>query len=178
MRIQRLRVNCPAQRGQSGGQVAARTAGVDACMKKGRRAKRVCLHLSDMLRLRKLPTCISNRRTLYRKVRMDETGNPSLDSWSVLPLSADVTGNLAIVSRAILRKNFELDSLSAQPDATVYPITSSIRECRILSAQRHRSIAFHQTTFSHSLNVILAHSRRRHQRVPKSRGSLAAATDQ
>ena len=37
------------------------------------------LHLSDMLRLRKLPTCISNRRTFYRKVRMDKTGNPSLD---------------------------------------------------------------------------------------------------
>jgi hypothetical protein len=41
-----------------------------------------------------------------------------------------------------------------------------------------RSTAFHQITFSHSLNVILAHSRRRHQLVPKSRGSWAAATDQ
>ena len=31
------------------------------------------------------------------------------------------------------------------------------------------SPTFHQATFSHALNVILAHSRRRHQRVPKSR---------
>jgi hypothetical protein len=52
----------------------------------GRRAPRVCLHLSDMLRLRKLPTCISNRRTLYRKVRMDETGNPSLNPWYNFPI--------------------------------------------------------------------------------------------
>src|SRR5579864_9133426 len=31
------------------------------------------------------------------------------------------------------------------------------------------STSFHQATFSHALKVFLTHSRRRHQRVPKSR---------
>src|ERR1051326_7866924 len=55
---------------------------------------------------------------------------------------------------------------------------SPARHKAVFDAYRHRSIPFHQITFSHSLKVILAHSRRCHQRTPKSRGSLAAATDQ
>jgi hypothetical protein len=37
---------------------------------------------------------------------------------------------------------------------------------------RQRSMQFHQITLSHSLNVILAHSWRCHQRTPKSRGPI------